>query len=76
MVRHSLAAALWLVAGLLASFLGALNSLVGTRAGRVLLTRVAIGGLKHVVDGTVEIGDIRGPLLTGVTLRDVRVFDL
>ena len=74
MVRHSLAAALWLVAGLLASFLGALNALVGTRAGRQLLTRVAIGGLKHVVDGTVEIGDIRGPVLTGVTLRDVRVF--
>jgi hypothetical protein len=76
MVRHSLAAALWLVAGLLASFLGAMNALVGTGAGRQLLTRIAIGGLKHVVDGTVEIGDVRGALLTGVTLRNVRVFDL
>jgi hypothetical protein len=75
MVRHSLAAALWLVAGLLASFLGALSALVDTGAGRQLLTRVAVGALKHVVDGTVEIGDVRGALLTGVTLRNVRVFD-
>jgi translocation and assembly module TamB len=76
MVRHSLAAALWLVAGLLASLLGALSALVGTGAGRLLLTQVAVGALKHVVDGTVEIGDVRGALLTGVTLRNVRVFDL
>jgi hypothetical protein len=76
MVRHSLAGALWLLAGLLASFLGALSALVHTGAGRTLLTRVAAGALKQVVDGTVEIGDVRGPLLTGVTLRNVRVFDL
>ena len=64
------------MAGLLASFLGALSALVGTGAGRLLLTRVAVGALKHVVDGTVEIGDVRGALLTGVTLRNVRVFAL
>jgi translocation and assembly module TamB len=75
MVRHSLAAALWLVAGLLASFLGALSALVGTGAGRQLLARVAIGALGQAVDGRVEIGDVRGPLLTGLTLGDVRVFD-
>ncbi len=74
MVRHSLAAALWLVAGLLASFLGALSALVGTGAGRRLLGRVATSELGQVVDGSVEIGDIRGPLLTGVTLRDVKLF--
>ena len=76
MVRHSLAGALWLVVGILASFLGALSALVGTDAGRLLLNRVAVGALRHVVDGTVEIGDVGGALLTGVTLRDVRVFDL
>ena len=76
MVRHSLAAALWLVAGLLASFLGALSALVGTGAGRQLLARVAVGALAHVVDGTVEIGDVRGPLLTGLTLGNVRVYDV
>lgn len=76
MVRRSLAGALWLVAGLLASFLGALSALVGTGAGRLLLTRVAVGAARHVVDGTVEIGDVGGALLTGVTLRNVRVFDL
>lgn len=75
MVRRSLAGALWLVAGLLASFLGALSALVGTQAGRVLLGRVARGAVGQVVDGRVEIGDVRGPLLTGITLRDVKVYD-
>ncbi len=74
-VRHSLAGALWLVAGLMASFLGTLSSLVGTGAGRQLLTRVATDAVRHAVDGSVEIGDVRGPLLTGVTLNNVRVFD-
>ena len=59
MVRHSLAAALWLVAGLLASFLGAMNALVGTGAGRQLLTRIAIDGLKRVVDGTAASAHAR-----------------
>jgi autotransporter translocation and assembly factor TamB len=75
MVRRSLAAVLWLVAGLLASFLGALSALVGTGAGHALLARVARGAFEQVVEGSVEIGDIGGPLLTGVTLRDVRLFD-
>jgi hypothetical protein len=74
-MRRSLAAVLWLVAGLLASFLGALNALVGTGAGRALLARVATGALGQVVDGSIEIGDVRGPLLTGVTLSDVKLFD-
>ncbi len=60
----------------MASFLGALSALVGTGAGRQLLTRVATDAVRHAVDGSVEIGDVRGPLLTGVTLNNVRVFDL
>ncbi len=75
MVRRSLAAALWLLAGLLASFLGALSALVDTGAGRHLLSRVATTALHQVFDGSVEIGDVRGALLTGVTLRDVKLFD-
>ena len=76
MVRNSLAAALWLLVGLLASFLGALNALVHTGAGRNLLTRVAMGAVGNAVDGRVEIGDVGGPLITGITLRNVRIFDL
>ncbi len=75
MVRRSLAAALWLLAGLLASFLGALSALVDTGAGRHLLSRVATTALHQIFDGSVEIGDVRGALLTGVTLRDVKLFD-
>jgi autotransporter translocation and assembly factor TamB len=75
MVRRSLGAALWTLVGLLAGFLGALSSLVGTGAGRELLTRVTEGGLSRVFTGTVEIGAVRGSLLTGLSLRDVRLFD-
>ena len=75
MVRRSLGAALWTLVGLLAGFLGALSSLVGTGAGRELLTRVTEGGLSRVFTGTVEIGTVRGSLLTGLSLRDVRLFD-
>ncbi len=75
MVRRSLGAALWTLVGLLAGFLGALSSLVGTGAGRALLTRVTEGGLSRVFTGTVEIGAVRGSLLTGLSLRDVRLFD-
>jgi len=74
-MRRSLAGALWLVAGLLASFLGALSALTGTAAGRRLLDRVATSALGRVFDGSVEIGDVGGPLLTGATLRDVKLFD-
>ena len=75
MVRRSLGAALWVLVGLLACFLGALSSLVGTGAGRTLLARVAEGGLHGVFTGAIEIGDVRGSLLTGVTLDEVRLFD-
>lgn len=75
MIRRSLGAALWTLVGLLAGFLGALSSLVGTGAGRTLLTRVSEGALKQVFTGTVEIGDVGGSLLTGLTLHDVRLFD-
>jgi len=75
MVRRSLGAALWTLVGLLAGFLGALSSLVGTEAGRDLLTRVTEGGLRQVFTGTVEIGGVHGSVLTGLSLRDVRLFD-
>ena len=75
MIRRSLGAALWTLVGLLAGFLGALSSLVGTGAGRSLLARVSEGALQHVFTGAVEIGDAGGSLLTGVTLHDVRLFD-
>jgi len=75
MIRRSLGAALWTLVGLLAGFLGALSSLVGTGAGRTLLARVSEGALRQVFTGTVEIGDVRGSLLTGLTLTEVRLFD-
>src|SRR2546422_913135 len=75
MIRRSLGAALWTLVGLLAGFLGALSSLVGTGAGRALLARVSEGALRQAFTGTVEIGDVRGSLLTGLTLSQVRLFD-
>src|SRR5438309_10772414 len=75
MVRRSLGVALWMLAGLLACFLGALASLVGTDAGRALLTRVTAGALHQVFTGTIESGDVGGSLLTGLTLSQVRLFD-
>src|SRR3989442_967044 len=75
MIRRSLGAALWTLVGLLAGFLGALSSLVGTGAGRALLARVSEGALRQAFTGTVEIGDVRGSLLTGLTLTEVRLFD-
>src|SRR5436190_5554339 len=75
MIRRSLGAALWTLVGLLAGFLGALSSLVGTGAGRTLLARVSEGALRQVFTGTVEIGNVRGSLLTGLTLSEVRLFD-
>jgi len=64
-----------MLAGLLACFLGALASLVGTDAGRALLTRVTVGALHQVFTGTIEVGDVGGSLLTGLTLSQVRLFD-
>src|SRR6266576_2890572 len=75
MIRRSLGAALWTLVGLLAGFLGALSSLVGTGAGRTLLARVSEGALRQVFTGTAEIGDVHGSLLTGLTLSEVRLFD-
>src|SRR5881397_2498654 len=66
MIRRSLGAALWTLVGLLAGFLGALSSLVGTGAGRALLARVSEGALHQVFTGTMEIGDVHGSLLTGL----------
>jgi autotransporter translocation and assembly factor TamB len=75
MVRRSLGVALWSLAGLLACFLGALASLVGTAAGRALLSRVTAGALARVFTGAIEIGDVGGSLLTGLTLHQVRLLD-
>src|SRR2546422_4667987 len=75
MIRRSLGAALWTLVGLLAGFLGTLSSLVGTGAGRSLLARVSEGALRQVFTGTIEIANVRGSLLTGVTLDRVRLFD-
>ena len=75
MVRRSLGAALWMMVGLLAGFLGVLSSLVGTGAGRALLARVSEGAIRQVFTGTIEVGDVRGSLLTGLVLREVRLFD-
>ncbi|PYO97490.1 MAG: hypothetical protein DMD60_06860, partial [Gemmatimonadetes bacterium] len=47
----------------------------GTGAGRTLLARVSEGALRQVFTGTAEIGDVRGSLLTGLTLTEVRLFD-
>ena len=75
MVRRSLGVALWSLVGLLACFLGALNGLVGTRAGRSLLARIASNAVESAVAGTIEVGDVRGSLISGVTLTNVRLFD-
>src|SRR6267143_1795234 len=74
-MRRSLGVALWSLVGLLACFLGALNALVGTRAGRSLLARVASAAVESGVHGSIEVGEVRGSLLTGVVLTDVRLLD-
>jgi translocation and assembly module TamB len=75
MVRRSLGVALWSLVGLLACFLGALNGLVGTRVGRSLLARIASNAVERAVSGTIEVSDVRGSLISGVTLTNVRLFD-
>src|SRR5881396_2728210 len=74
-MRRSLGVALWSLVGLLACFLGALNALVGTHAGRTLLARVASSVVESGVAGSIEVGEVRGSLLTGVVLTDVRLLD-
>ena len=75
MIRRSLGVALWSLVGLLACLLGALNALVGTRAGRSLLARVGSAAVESAVAGSIEVGEVRGSLLTGVVLTDVRLLD-
>src|SRR5213596_3310354 len=75
MIRRSLGVALWSLVGLLACLLGALNALVGTRAGRSLLARVGSAVVESAVAGSIEVGEVRGSLLTGVVLTDVRLID-
>jgi translocation and assembly module TamB len=74
-MRRSLGVALWSLVGLLACFLGALNALVGTHAGRTLLARVASAAVEGAIAGSIEVGEVRGSLLTGVVLTDVRLID-
>ena len=74
-MRRSLGVALWSLVGLLACFLGALNGLVGTRAGRTMLARITSGAVEKALAGSVSVGEVRGSLLTGVVLIDVRLFD-
>ena len=75
MVRRSLGVALWSLVGALACFMGALSALVGTAAGRRLLSRVTEGSVARVLAGTMQVGEVRGTLLTGLTFTDVRLFD-
>ena len=74
-MRRSLGVALWSLVGLLACFLGALNALVGTHAGRTMLARIASSVVESGVAGSIEVGEVRGSLLTGVVLTDVRLLD-
>src|ERR1041384_161013 len=75
MIRRSLGVALWSLVGLLACFLGAWNALVETHAGRTLLARIASAAVESAVHGRIEVGEVRGSLLTGVVLTDVRLLD-
>jgi translocation and assembly module TamB len=74
-MRRSLGVVLWILVGILACFLGGLSALVGTGAGRALLSRVAVTAFQGAVSGTVEIGSVSGTVLTGLSLRDVRLYD-
>jgi len=74
-VRRSLAVLLWIIAGLLACFLGALSGLVNTAAGRALLGAVAKSAAATAVGGRIEIGAVHGSLLTDLQLSEVRLYD-
>ena len=74
-MRRSLGVALWAFVGLIACFFGTLSALVGTDRGRALLARTAASAFQRVFTGLVEVGDVSGNLLTGLTLSDVRLFD-
>ncbi len=75
MVRRSLGTVLWSLVGLVACTLGGLSALVGTNAGRALLAAAARTAFHRVVAGRVEVGDMRGSLLTGLVLSDVQIYD-
>ena len=75
MVRRSLGGALWSIVGLLACGLGVHGGLTGTAGGRAFLAAAARGFLGRALAGRVEIAELGGSLVTGVWLRDVRVFD-
>ena len=74
-MRRSLAVLLWIVAGLLASFLGTLAALVGTGPGRTLVLGAARAAAAGALGGRIEIGTAGGPLLTGLQLTDVKLYD-
>ena len=44
-------------------------------AGRTLLARIASAAVQNAVSGTIQVGEVRGSLLTGVVLSDVRMWD-
>ncbi|HWZ28237.1 MAG TPA: hypothetical protein VNX15_06740, partial [Gemmatimonadales bacterium] len=74
-MRRSLAVLLWIIAGLLACFLGTLSALVNTSSGRALLGAVARSAAATAVGGRIEIGGVRGTVLTDVQLTEVRLYD-
>ncbi|HET7790071.1 MAG TPA: translocation/assembly module TamB domain-containing protein [Gemmatimonadales bacterium] len=76
MFRRSLGALLWTLVGILACFLGALSGLLETGAGRRLVSRAGAAAAARAVSGRIEVGDVGGDLITGLTLTDVRLFDL
>ena len=75
MVRRSLGTVLWSLVGLVACTLGGLSALVGTHAGRALLAAAARTAFHRIVAGRVEVGDMRGSLLTGLVVSDVQIYD-
>ena len=74
-MRRSLAVLLWIIAGLLACFLGTLSALVNTSSGRALLGAVARSAAATAVGGRIEIGGVRGTVLTELQLTEVRLYD-
>ncbi len=75
MVRRSLGGALWGIVGLLACGLGVHQGLTGTASGRAFLANLVRSALGRVLVGRVEVAEVGGTLVTGVWLRDVRIFD-
>src|ERR1044071_7754272 len=75
MISRSLGVALWSLVGLLAGLLRAWTGGGGRPRGRTLLARVAAAAVESAVHGRIEVGEVRGSLLTGVVLTDVRLLD-